>query len=300
MKKFLVILGCAGLGMIAAGAFLFSAGLAAERPGQSGLTLVPAQQRRLVYDRPFEVSVLVGGHRTEEYSARGRTYVEAREGAEYEIRIRNPLPYRVAVALSVDGLNSIDARRTSAWNASKWVIGPYETIHVGGWQMSSERARRFYFTTERDSYAAKLGQTSNLGVITAVFFRERRPIPVPIAPPPRPRPLYEEDSARDQRSNSPSASSEAQGAAKQKAESTAPASDDEYAATGIGRSVRNDVHWVNLDLDSHAAAEVTLRYEYYPALVRLGIIPRQYPRYDNLRRRENSSGFEDRRFSPEP
>ncbi len=300
MKKFLVILGCAGLGMIAVGASLFSAGLAADRPGESGLPLLRAQQRRPVYDRPFEVSVLVGGLPIEEYSAHGRMYVEAREGAEYQIQIRNPLPYRVAVALSVDGLNSIDARRTTAWNASKWVIGPYETIHIGGWQMSSERARRFYFTTEGDSFAAKLGQTSNLGVITAVFFRERRPIPVPIAPPPRPRPLYEEDSARDQRSNSPSPSSKAQGAARQKTESIAPAPDDEYAATGIGRSVRNDVRWVNMDLDSHPAAEVTLRYEFYPTLVRLGIIPRQYPRHDNLRRRESSTGFEDRRFSPEP
>lgn len=299
MKKFLVILCCAGFGVIAAGAFLLSTGSAAPRSVESALTPAPAQQRRPVYDRSFEVSVLVGGLPIEEYSARGRTYVEAREGAEYEVWIRNPLPYRVAVALSVDGLNSIDARRSTAWNASKWVIGPYETIQIGGWQMSSERARRFYFTTERDSYAAKLGQTSNLGVITAVFFRERRAIPVPIAPSPRPRP-YEEDSARDQRSDSPSPSSKAQGAARQKAESIAPAPDDEYAATGIGRSVRHDVRWVNMELDSNPAAEVTLRYEYYPALVRLGILPRQYPRHDTLRRREDSTGFQDRRFSPEP
>ncbi|MCR6679546.1 hypothetical protein NVV43_29305, partial [Escherichia marmotae] len=80
-----------------------------------------------------------------------------------ELQIRNPLPERVAVALSVDGLNSIDARHTSAWNSSKWVIEPYGTITIGGWQMSSERARRFYFTNERDSYAAKLGQTANVG-----------------------------------------------------------------------------------------------------------------------------------------
>jgi hypothetical protein len=203
--------------------------------------------------------------------------------------------------LSVDGLNSIDARRTSAWHASKWVIGPYSTIHIGGWQMSSERARRFYFTTERDSYAAKLGQTSNLGLISAVFFREIRPIPIPIAPPPRHRPRYEEDGAGNrQKSEAPSASAEAQGSAKGRSDSITPVPDDDYAATGIGRSVRNDVRWVNMDLDSRPAAEVTLRYEYYPALVRLGILPRQYARPDSLRRREGATGFEDRRFSPEP
>jgi hypothetical protein len=58
---------------------------------------------------------------------------------------------------------------------------------------------------------------------------------------------------------------------------------------------------VNMDLDSHPAAEVTIRYEYYPALVRLGILPRRYyERPDPLRRREGARGFEDRRFSPEP
>src|SRR5207253_10868321 len=50
-----------------------------------------------------------------------------------------------------DGLNTIDARHTGAWDAHKWVIEPYGTIYVRGWQMSSENARRFYFTSERDS-----------------------------------------------------------------------------------------------------------------------------------------------------
>jgi hypothetical protein len=299
MKRLLMILCGAGLVLIAIGACLLSASQAETfAPIAYDPLAMPRQQRPIIADRPFEVSVLVAGRRLDEYSARGKLYVEAMEGAEYEIRIRNPLPFRVAVALSVDGLNSIDARRTTAWNASKWVIEPYGTIHIGGWQMSSDRARRFYFTTERDSYAAKLGQVANLGVISAVFFRERKPIPIPITPPPRPHPLYEEDSRRD-RSNAPSASAESQGS-RQKSESAAPVPDDEYAATGIGRSVRNDVRWVDMELDSHPAAEVTLRYEFYPALVRLGIVPRQYPPRDVLRRRENSTGFEDRRFSPEP
>ena len=215
----------------------------------------------------FELDVLVNGRPVAEYYARGRTYVEAIQGAEYELRVRNPSPDRVAVALSVDGLNTIDARHTSAWNASKWVIEPYQTITISGWQMSSERARRFYFTNERDSYGAKLGQTANLGNISAVFFRERRR-EVTIARPQEAAPLSKssrgESTLRD---------------------------DDEYAATGIGRNVRNDVRWVNMDLDSNAAGEVTIRYEYYSALLRLGVVPRQ----TTLQGREDSRGF-----SPEP
>lgn len=260
----------------------------------------PQPEPAVVTNGGFEVEVLVDGQTLEEYAARGRHYVEALEGAEYALRIRNPLGVRVAVALSVDGMNTIDARRTTGWEASKWVIGPYQTITISGWQMSSSRARRFYFTTERDSYGAKLGQTANLGVISAVFFRERESVVI-VPPPRRPRPYEEDGTDRNdskRRENAPSTQGRA-GASK--SAEAYPRPDDESAATGIGRNVRNDVRWVNLDLQPRAVAEVTIRYEYHDALVRLGIFPRRYPRQDTLRRRERATGFEDTRgFSPEP
>src|SRR5215212_8842236 len=190
----------------------------------------------------FQIDVLVNGRPVAEYYARNRIYIEALQAAEYEVRLSNPSPDRVAVALSVDGLNTIDARHTSAWNASKWVVEPYQTITISGWQMSSERARRFYFTNERDSYGAKLGQTANLGVISAVFFRERDR-PVPITPP------YPITRDKDRMESAPSA----RGQSAQRA-------DDDYAATGIGRNVHHDVHWVDMDLDSRSAGELTIRY----------------------------------------
>lgn len=256
-------------------------------------------------DGAFSVDVLVDGRRVTEYQGRGRRYIEALENAEYELRIHNPLGSRVAVALSVDGMNTIDARHTSAWDAHKWVIEPYATIHVRGWQMSSENARRFYFTTERDSYGAKIGQTANLGVISAVFFRERKPIVItPVVPGGRDgRPIKERN--RTQKEDVPmksGESAEASGtldAAKQRSVRPYPPPDDESAATGIGRTVRNDVQWIKMDLDSRPVGEITIRYEYRAALVRLGIIPRDYPRQDVLDRRERAEGFEPR-YCPQP
>ena len=256
-------------------------------------------------DGAFSVDVLVDGRRVTEYQGRGRRYIEALENAEYELRIHNPLGSRVAVALSVDGMNTIDARHTSAWDAHKWVIEPYATIHVRGWQMSSENARRFYFTTERDSYGAKIGQTANLGVISAVFFRERKPIVItPVVPGGRDgRPI--KDKNRTQKEDAPmksGESAEASGtldAAKQRSVRPYPPPDDESAATGIGRTVRNDVQWIKMDLDSRPVGEITIRYEYRAALVRLGIIPRDYPRQDVLDRRERAEGFEPR-YCPQP
>jgi hypothetical protein len=199
----------------------------------------------------FQVDVLVDGRPLRPRHERGRIYVDARYGEEYEIRLRNTSGTRVAVALSVDGLNTIDATRTSAWDASKWLIESNQTITVKGWQMSSEHARRFYFTNERDSYAAKLGQRGNLGVISAVFFRERRPA---IVVPPRPG---DYDIQREERQSSTMEAPAGAGSAKSRSRND--------AATGIGRSVRHDVRFVDLDLESRPAAEITIRYDYRPS-----------------------------------
>ena len=100
-----------------------------------------------------EVEILVNGAPQRRYAHHGRLYMEALKGHEYAVRLRNPYPVRVGVALSVDGLNTIDARHTSAPNARKWVLGPYETVTISGWQTSRTDARRFEFTTEAESYA---------------------------------------------------------------------------------------------------------------------------------------------------
>jgi len=304
MRRLLTGLACVAL--IATFAVLATAqGDGANRAGRGGAR---AAAGRNVRHRPiqeeFGVEVLAGGAAREKYPARERVYVEAVEGEEYAVRLSNPLPVRVAVALSVDGLNTIDARRTTARDASKWVIPPYGSITVSGWQMSSTRARRFYFTNERDSYANRIGRPSDMGVITAVFFRERRNR-AEIYQPPRshesqPRGADRSESKRRSQSGdaAPSASAE-RGSASGRV--IAPEADEEYAATGIGRSVTNDVWSVQMDLESSPAAELTLRYEFRDALVRLGVLPRNYrPQPDPLRRRERARGFEDRQFSPEP
>jgi hypothetical protein len=258
------------------------------------------EPEEVVAQNGFSVQVIVSGSAATEYAARGRRYIEALENAEYELRIHNPTASRVAVALAVDGLNTIDARHTSAWDAHKWVVEPYGTITVRGWQMSSENARHFYFTTERDSYAAKLGQAANLGVISAVFFRERgQPVTVTKA---GPKPLYGKENdtrtANDRAESAPTQAGSAN-AAREKSAPPYPPPDDESAATGIGRSVRNDVQWVHMDLDPKAFSEVTIRYEYRATLVKLGIIPRDYPKPNVIDRRERAQGFEPK-FCPQP
>ena len=238
-----------------------------------------------------DVEILVDGAPQARYAHNGRWYVEARKGREYAIRLRNPYGVRVAVALSVDGLNTIDARETTAADARKWVLGPYETVTISGWQTSQLEARRFEFTTEARSYGQALGKTANLGVISAVFFKERVPLS-----------LLRSDSSSDvagRQAPAPESSSPAnQAAAAGALAGTDKKARDEYAATGMGRQTGHAVTQVWLDLEDAPVQTVNIRYEFRPQLVRLGIVP-PAPTAEPLQRRERAHGFEPG-FSPEP
>ena len=217
----------------------------------------------------FGLSVLLGDQPRPEYGARGTTYIEAVRGATFGIRITNPLPYRVGVALSVDGLNTIDAKHTDAEHASKWILDPYESITIPGWQVNGATARSFYFTGERNSYGAAIGQTANLGVIEAVFYREKHREVSVYAP-------RQESMNKDAARQAPTAAQ------------AAPPSED-YAATGMGSRTDHEVETIDIDLEERPAASIRLRYEFRPQLVRLGVLPRYE---DPIERRERARGFE--------
>ena len=193
------------------------------------------------------------------------------------------------MALSVDGLNTIDARQTTAADARKWVLEPYQTVIISGWQTSQTHARRFEFTTEERSYGQALGKTANLGVIAAVFFKERAPAIVTDSLSERSRPEAPLGAAAP--SAAPSDQASAAGPRQSKR------ADNEYAATGMGRRTGHAVETVYLDLEETPAASMSIRYEFRPQLVRLGILPRDLA-YDPLQRRERARGFEGG-FAPE-
>ncbi len=234
------------------------------------------------------LEVLVDGRPLPQYLHGGTVYIEALKGREYEIRITNPFPVRVAVALAVDGLNTIDARHTSARDARKWVIDPYGSVTIAGWQTSMSEARRFHFTTEEKSYGQWLGRTADLGIISAVFFRERIVQPV-VVPPPLARPRAEGGSRGPGEAGAAAPAGRPPAA---KGDASALGSAADYAATGIGRPTEHEVQLVDMNLEDAPAAFVDIRYEYRLQLVRLGVLPASPAAPDPLARRENAHGFE--------
>ena len=250
---------------------------------------------------PYSMTVLVDGVPAPEYAARGRIYLEALKGRNFSILLGNPTGERVAVALSVDGRNVIDAKRTSALGAAKWILGPGETAEIPGWQVSGETARRFFFTETKRSYAKWLGDTANVGTIEAVFYRERLPRPMAARPQEldemrrREAPMRADEPADAEKSRS--AEGRVQGGSGPAPSVASPRQKDadSYAATGIGDRTRFEVEWVRFVEDPTPAGRIALRYEFRTELVALGILPRE----DDLYARDRGRGFE-REYAPDP
>ena len=265
--------------------------------------------------RAFSMTVLVDGAPAPEYAARGRVYVEALRGRDFSVRLYNPGPDRAAVALSVDGRNVLDAKRTSAKDASKWILGPGQSLDVPGWQISGQTSRRFFFTETARSYAKWLGDTSNVGTIEAVFYRERRTPTAGIATKavPKDEPELRVEEAQGLGGGveggvpgeSPSVSAEvrvrgeapsAKPSTSARAETPARRESDTFAATGIGARTDFSVEWIAFDQEPQPAATLALRYEFREQLVRLGVLPREQ---EGLFAREHARGFAPE-YAPDP
>jgi hypothetical protein len=204
----------------------------------------------------------------------------------------------VAVALSVDGLNTIDARQTGAWDASKWLIRPYESITVRGWQVGTERARRFYFTNERDSYAAQLGRVADFGRITAIYFRERRPLARFGARAGEPAAAHGQAAGA---AEGLAAAPEANGSRlENRGLERRPWREEYRAATGMGRSEQNEISVVAMDLEPRPVAEVEIQYRYHYVWRRPEPLPLRAPAAGATFRKGAAAGTDEHRFCPEP
>ncbi|MBI3506888.1 MAG: hypothetical protein HY059_18775 [Proteobacteria bacterium] len=149
----------------------------------------------------FRLEVLGDSDGTKpEESRNGRPFVNARPGERYSVRLYNPLPVRVAVNLTVDGLNSITGKPSGISDGQKWLVEPYSYVTISGWQVNAGESRRFFFTDKRGSYAKWRGDwtgkdlAANCGVIGAAFFWNQQELDRYYAAPPRvlqPEPWYQ-------------------------------------------------------------------------------------------------------------
>lgn len=198
------------------------------------------------------------GKRYKEFPQANKTTLKVRPNEEYSIVVKNPMPVRVGVAVSIDGLNSIDGKRTSPREARKWIIEPNSSITVAGWQTGKETLRKFVFTQQDESYAQwqenKGGKplTRNLGVIGVAWFWNSGELDAALHPPEP----FVDDAKR-------AVQAEAAGRAPAPAPSAASAKADTKAGTGMGKQQKNLVTEVEFSADAGMYAVKDVLKIYY-------------------------------------
>jgi hypothetical protein len=102
-----------------------------------------------------------------------RAYLEAEEGTEYAIRVRNRSDQRVGLVIAVDGRNIISGDKSHLDNDERmYVLRAHESATYTGWRTGRNRVHRFYFTDAGDAYADAFDDHSAMGVIAVAVYRE--------------------------------------------------------------------------------------------------------------------------------
>ncbi len=103
----------------------------------------------------------------------GHHYLHGTEGNRYEIGLTNRTDSRLEAVVSVDGRDVITGQMADYRSNRGYVILPGEEIHIEGFRTNLDEVAAFEFSVPEESYAARRGDASNIGVIgVAVFVEE--------------------------------------------------------------------------------------------------------------------------------
>lgn len=161
----------------------------------------------------------------------GRTYVLGSQGDRYRIRVYNQTNRRIEAVVSVDGRDAIDGK-PARFDKPGYLIGPYGSATIDGFRLSMRDVAAFRFSDVADSYAAQVGDASNVGIIGVAVFSERVPQP----PLPIRRPYPEEAREKAGYDDRAAAKKDAGGGRAAPAPSSEPRSADSSAKAPQGRT----------------------------------------------------------------
>ena len=185
-----------------------------------------------------------------------RAYLEATNGSNYALRIRNHSNQRLGLVIAVDGRNIISGKKSNLKNhENMYILAPYETQTYSGWRTSSSDIHRFYFTDSQDSYAQAFGDESAMGVIAVAVYEEKQPL----------YKIFKEKKRSD--ANAPAAA----GRSYESDASTAEKAEQE-AGTGFGEHATSHAYRVQFNPKRTAQTKFIYKYEWRETLCQKRII----------------------------
>ncbi len=133
----------------------------------------------------YQVQVLVDGAPAPTFWHDGETYVMGHTGERYVIRVLNHTGRRVEAVATVDGRDAVDGKAGDFRHKRGYLVPAWGQVDIDGWRLSESQAATFRFSSVADSYAARMGNAREVGVIGVAVFPERvyRPRPLPVTPP---------------------------------------------------------------------------------------------------------------------
>lgn len=206
-----------------------------------------------------------------------RAYVEAINGENYSLNIRNHSNQRLGLVIAVDGRNIISGQKSKLnHNENMYILGPYETQSYAGWRTSSRDIHRFYFTDIEDSYAHAFDDDSAMGVIAVAVYEEKQPFFT------RHEKTHTINKPRAKTPNrSYDSAGESSGAAN---DSVLAEQSEKEAGTGFGEHQTSHVRKVHFNAKRTALVKNFYKYEWRETLCQKNIIDCGYHRHEKKNR----------------
>lgn len=140
----------------------------------------------------YSAHVLVNGRKVKEYRHNGLTFIEAKDGTEFTVEVKNHQYQRILAIVSVDGIDVVDGKPATEKSRGYIVNGNSADV-IKGWRVSDTEIGAFKFVTSDKSYATEKGRGQNNGIIAVKLIAEKvkefQPtIAFPKYPTPLPRP----------------------------------------------------------------------------------------------------------------
>ena len=219
----------------------------------------------------FSIYPVTQRHLKNEY----RSYVEAINGENYSLNIRNHSNQRLGLVIAVDGRNIISGEKSKLKHSENmYILGPYETQSYAGWRTSSKDIHRFYFTEFENSYAHAFDDDSAMGVIAVAVYEEKQPF---FSKRKEKKTISKPSAQAPNRSYDASKSGDAN-------DSVLAEQEAQEAGTGFGEHETSHVRRVQFNAKRNALAKNYFKYEWRETLCQKKIINCGYHRHDKKNR----------------